>query len=100
MLFATQPADGHLYPLLPVAEAARSVGHDVAIASSALFEPAYRENARRLRDVAASLPPVDFAVTLIENAVSAGLGSGGATGGPGRGNHEAPERGPGPPAVG
>jgi UDP:flavonoid glycosyltransferase YjiC (YdhE family) len=38
-----------------------------------LDEPSYRENARRLRDVAAALPPVDFGVTLIEDAISAGV---------------------------
>ena len=40
LLFTAQPAYGHLHPLLPIAEAARSHGHDVAIATSALFGPA------------------------------------------------------------
>ena len=39
LLFTTQPAYGHLHPLLPLAEAARSAGHQVAIAASALFAP-------------------------------------------------------------
>jgi UDP:flavonoid glycosyltransferase YjiC (YdhE family) len=38
-----------------------------------LEEPSYRENARRLRDMAAALPPVDAAIRLIESAVSTGL---------------------------
>jgi len=37
VLFTVQPAHGHLHPVLPIAEAARSVGHDVAIATSELF---------------------------------------------------------------
>lgn len=39
ILFTAQPAYGHLHPLLPLADAARSAGHDVAIGTSALFGP-------------------------------------------------------------
>ena len=39
VLFTTQPAYGHFHPLLPLAVAARDVGHDVAFATSALFGP-------------------------------------------------------------
>jgi UDP:flavonoid glycosyltransferase YjiC (YdhE family) len=40
LLFTAQPAYGHLHPVLAIAEAARSLGHDAAIATSALFAPA------------------------------------------------------------
>jgi UDP:flavonoid glycosyltransferase YjiC (YdhE family) len=40
LLLTSQPAYGHLFPLLPVAHAARAAGHDVAIATSELFSPA------------------------------------------------------------
>jgi UDP:flavonoid glycosyltransferase YjiC (YdhE family) len=38
-LFTVQPAIGHLHPLVPVAEALRQAGHEVAFCSSASFRP-------------------------------------------------------------
>ena len=37
VLFVTQPGDGHLNPLVPIANEVRSAGHDVAIATSPSF---------------------------------------------------------------
>ena len=39
ILFTTQPAYGHFRPLLPLATALRSRGHDVRVATSGLFGP-------------------------------------------------------------
>ncbi len=39
ILFTTQPAYGHFYPMLPIATAARRAGHDVAFGTSAMFGP-------------------------------------------------------------
>ncbi len=39
VLFTVQPSTGHLHPLVPVARALSSAGHDVAICSSASFRP-------------------------------------------------------------
>jgi UDP:flavonoid glycosyltransferase YjiC (YdhE family) len=39
LLFTTQPAYGHFHPLVPLALALRSAGHEVAFAASALFAP-------------------------------------------------------------
>jgi MGT family glycosyltransferase len=38
-LFTVQPAIGHLHPLIPVAQALESAGHEVAFCSSASFRP-------------------------------------------------------------
>jgi len=38
-LFTVQPAIGHLHPLVPLAQALRDAGHDVAFCSSAGFRP-------------------------------------------------------------
>jgi UDP:flavonoid glycosyltransferase YjiC (YdhE family) len=38
-LFTVQPAIGHLHPLIPVAQALKSAGHEVAFCSSASFRP-------------------------------------------------------------
>jgi UDP:flavonoid glycosyltransferase YjiC (YdhE family) len=40
MLFTTVPLAGHFYPLVPLAWAARSVGHEVLVGTSASFVPA------------------------------------------------------------
>ena len=42
-LVSCTPGLGHLHPVVPVAEALRSAGHDVAFASSASFEPSIEE---------------------------------------------------------
>jgi UDP:flavonoid glycosyltransferase YjiC (YdhE family) len=42
VLFCTQPAFGHLYPLMPLALAARTAGHDVAFATCEDFVPRVR----------------------------------------------------------
>jgi UDP:flavonoid glycosyltransferase YjiC (YdhE family) len=39
VLFTTQPAVSHLRSLVPVAEAARHLGHTVAVAAPAPFHP-------------------------------------------------------------
>ena len=39
VLLTTQPAYGHFFPMLPLAVALRSAGHDVAVATSATFCP-------------------------------------------------------------
>ena len=39
ILFTTHPAYGHLHPLPLLVSAAIAAGHDVAIATSALFAP-------------------------------------------------------------
>jgi UDP:flavonoid glycosyltransferase YjiC (YdhE family) len=39
VLFTVQPSTGHLHPLVPVARALSSAGHDIAVASSASFRP-------------------------------------------------------------
>ncbi len=38
-LFTTQPGYGHFFPLVPLAQAARRAGHEVAFATSASFGP-------------------------------------------------------------
>lgn len=42
-LFTTQPGYGHFYPLVPLAEAAQRVGHEVFFASSAPFCPSVED---------------------------------------------------------
>ena len=42
ILFTTQPALGHLHPLVPLARAAALAGHSVLFASAAAFVPAVR----------------------------------------------------------
>jgi UDP:flavonoid glycosyltransferase YjiC (YdhE family) len=42
VLFTTQPAYGHLHPLVPAARALADAGHDVVFASSASFQPQLR----------------------------------------------------------
>ena len=42
LLFTTQPGYGHLFPMVPLAEAAERAGHEVAFATSASFGPAVR----------------------------------------------------------
>jgi UDP:flavonoid glycosyltransferase YjiC (YdhE family) len=42
MLFCVQPSFGHLYPLMPLALAARTAGHDVVFATGADFVPRLR----------------------------------------------------------
>lgn len=39
ILFTTHPAYGHFHPLLPLANAARAAGHEVAFATSDMFRP-------------------------------------------------------------
>ena len=39
ILFSTRPAYGHVYPLMPLALAAREAGHDVSIATTGHFLP-------------------------------------------------------------
>ena len=53
VLITTQPAYGHLHPLVPVARALRDAGHDVVFASSASFQP--QLIATGLRSVTAGL---------------------------------------------
>src|SRR2546430_17469798 len=38
-LFTVQPSVGHLHPLVPIAQALRDEGHDVAICSAPSFRP-------------------------------------------------------------
>jgi UDP:flavonoid glycosyltransferase YjiC (YdhE family) len=54
LLFTTQPAYGHFHPLVPLAFALRSAGHEVAFAASALFAPIVE--ATGLRAFPAGLP--------------------------------------------
>ena len=37
ILFSTRPAYGHVYPLMPLALAAREAGHDVRFATTGQF---------------------------------------------------------------
>lgn len=37
ILFSTRPAYGHVYPLMPLAQAARDAGHDVSFATTGAF---------------------------------------------------------------
>ena len=39
LLFSARPAYGHVYPLMPLAVAARAAGHDVAFATTGAFVP-------------------------------------------------------------
>ena len=39
LLFSTRPAYGHMYPLMPLAEAARAAGHEVVFATCGEFVP-------------------------------------------------------------
>jgi UDP:flavonoid glycosyltransferase YjiC (YdhE family) len=39
ILFSSRPAYGHVYPLLPLAFAARDAGHDVSFATIGRFLP-------------------------------------------------------------
>lgn len=42
LVFCTRPAFGHLYPLMPLACAARDDGHDVVFATGEAFVPRIR----------------------------------------------------------
>ena len=44
VLLTTQPAYGHFFPMLPLAVALRSAGHDVAFATSATFCPVVHQH--------------------------------------------------------
>ncbi len=44
VLLTTQPAYGHFFPMLPLAVALRSAGHDVAFATSAIFCPVVHQH--------------------------------------------------------
>src|SRR4051812_25991216 len=39
VLFTTQPGTGHFHPLVPLAQALRDVGHDVAFAGARSAQP-------------------------------------------------------------
>ena len=39
LLFSTRPAYGHVYPLMPLANAARAAGHEVTFATTGAFVP-------------------------------------------------------------
>src|SRR3954452_19291190 len=54
VLFATNPALGHVLPLIPLALAMRDAGHDVAVLGGASIADAVRT--ARLRHVAAGPP--------------------------------------------
>ena len=43
ILFTCRPAYGHLFPLLPLANAARAAGHDVVFGTGEAFVPQVRE---------------------------------------------------------
>lgn len=43
ILFSCRPHYGHVYPLMPLADAARDAGHDVSFATGARFVPRLRE---------------------------------------------------------
>ena len=53
VLFTTHPAYGHFQPLLPLARALRSAGHDVRVAASERFQPVIE--AAGLKGIAAGL---------------------------------------------
>ncbi len=44
VLLTIQPAYGHFFPLLPLALALQSAGHEVAVATSATFCPVVRQH--------------------------------------------------------
>lgn len=54
LIFASLASHGHLYPLLPLAVAAQSAGHDVVYATDESFHPSLRRAG--LEPVAAGLP--------------------------------------------
>ncbi|WIX79778.1 glycosyltransferase [Amycolatopsis carbonis] len=55
LIFTSLASYGHLYPLLPLAVAARSAGHDVVFATAADFHPTVEK---------AGLEPVDVGLTI------------------------------------
>ncbi|MET0458563.1 MAG: glycosyltransferase [Ilumatobacteraceae bacterium] len=51
ILFSTRPSFGHVYPLMPLAAAARDAGHDVRFATTGMFLPKLRALGYRTEDV-------------------------------------------------
>jgi UDP:flavonoid glycosyltransferase YjiC (YdhE family) len=51
LLFSARPAYGHIHPLLPLALAARSAGHEVVFATGAAFVPRLRAQGFEVHEV-------------------------------------------------
>jgi UDP:flavonoid glycosyltransferase YjiC (YdhE family) len=62
ILVSTQPAYGHLHPLVPIAAALNEAGHDVALASSRSFQSQLK--ATGLRSITAGLDWLESEVEL------------------------------------
>jgi UDP:flavonoid glycosyltransferase YjiC (YdhE family) len=55
LLFSTRPAYGHMYPLMPLAEAARAAGHEVVFATCGEFVPKLERLGYRTETVGISI---------------------------------------------
>ena len=55
LLFSTRPAYGHVYPLMPLAEAARAAGHEVVFATCGEFVPKLERLGYRTETVGISI---------------------------------------------
>lgn len=55
ILFCARPAHGHVYPLIPVAQAARTAGHDVHFATGGPFVERLRQLGIAAHDVGVSI---------------------------------------------
>ena len=55
LLFSTRPAYGHVYPLMPLAEAARAAGHEVIFATCGEFVPKLERLGYRTETVGISI---------------------------------------------
>lgn len=54
-LLSTLPAYGHVYPLMPLAEAARAAGHEIAFATTGVFVSKLEALGFRTHDVGATI---------------------------------------------
>lgn len=63
ILFSSRPAYGHLYPMMPLAEAARAAGHEVVFSTAGSFVPKLR---------ALGFPSYDVGLTIAEAMELAG----------------------------
>jgi UDP:flavonoid glycosyltransferase YjiC (YdhE family) len=73
VLFASIAAYGHVFPLVPLAVAAREAGHDVRFATAESFSPAL--SGAGLRSVPVSRP-LDSTSTVVRGVRIAGAGIG------------------------
>jgi UDP:flavonoid glycosyltransferase YjiC (YdhE family) len=58
ILFTTNPLYGHLYPMLPLMNAARQADHEVIVATGPDFAPEVKRHGFRVWTVGPAAPPM------------------------------------------